>query len=138
MDGDRRGSTRFYIECPVSATIWNRGGKRQISRCGTLRDIGTGGACVLLAEPVEAGGAVRLLVHFFNPLRGRSTRVLFIGRVTRTTYDPRALSYKIALEFRRGGRGQFVREGVVKEPPAAPSLFPFRQEEPMSLPVASR
>jgi hypothetical protein len=99
MNGDRRSSERFHIECPVTASILGRS-KGHVLRSGTLRDIGTDGACFSLGEPLELGTLLRLQVHFVNPSRGVTT-MLFEGNVTRAGREPR---YEIALRFRRSGR----------------------------------
>jgi PilZ domain-containing protein len=99
MNGDRRRSERFHIECAVTASILGRG-KGHNLKSGTLRDIGIGGACFCLGEPLEVGTLLRLQVHFVNPSRSVTT-ILFEGSVMRNGREPR---YEIALQFRRSGR----------------------------------
>lgn len=99
MDGERRRSERFHIQCAVTASILGRGKGHNV-KSGTLRDIGIGGACFYLGEPLEVGTRLRLQVHFVKPSRGVTT-VMFEGSVMRAS---RERECEIALQFRSSGR----------------------------------
>ncbi|HEV2495932.1 MAG TPA: PilZ domain-containing protein [Terriglobia bacterium] len=117
MNGDRRCSERFHIECAVTASILGRG-KGHDLKSGTLRDIGVGGACFYLGEPLEVGTLLRLQVHFVNPSRGIAT-MLFEGNVMRAGGEPR---YEIALQFRRSGRFLRGSPHALREKQEAPQI----------------
>lgn len=117
INGDRRRSERFQIECAVTASIAGRGKGRDL-KSGTLRDIGVGGACFYLSEPLEVGALLRLQVHFVNP-NHRVTTMLFEGSVTRIGSEPR---YEVAVQFRRSGRFLRASSHMLREEHGTPQI----------------
>lgn len=102
MLSDRRQSSRFHVECPVTVSIVSRGHRQQTAK---LRDIGERGARILMSEPLDVGTRLRLDVQLPGRKRGLAT-VCFEGAVTRVS---RGAGCEVAVQFRSGGH--FIRNG---------------------------
>ena len=115
---ERRKSRRFDVDCPVTLTVRLRGKNRE-AREGRLRDIGEGGARIVLERPLPLLSRARLDVHF-PAAGGTLTNMRFEGVVSRVSEFP---SCEIAIRFLH--RGKILRGGVREMPellegPAAP------------------
>lgn len=99
--GERRKARRFRIEGAAAVWIVGRGKPGQPG-AASLRDIGEGGARLVLGRPMRSGTRVR--IHVLFPGSRGGVRMRFEGVVIRAGGGP---GHEVAVRFSRGG--QFVR-----------------------------